>query len=532
MNFTLFGHKKRARAVAVSCVVLAAAGIVLLRSHRDDPRAVNDRPVFKRFGTSTRPSPAPRVEFGDNRIRGRAALAQGAVLAHGTRQVYADIRVAARRHTSNARETPPVALAVVLDVSGSMAGEKIVQARDAVSELVNQMRDEDYISFVTYSDTAEIVQPLAPVRLVRQRLQMVLPTIRAMGGTNIPAGLAMGAATLGSGPPELLSDSPVSAPSVLGPGCVGSVTRCPSPPVPVRPTFSSRVDLPSGVVRRIVLVSDGQDTSGQSLESITSEVRARADQGVMVSTLGIGLDYDERFMTSVADAGRGNYEFLRDGSELRTFLARELQQASSTVVQQAVVEVTLPRGWTLNRVYGADPDRLEGTVRLPLGALWAGDERRLVLDLSVPAGSPGPVGTLSVTVSYHSVSDSRDVRLFAGNLSLVATQSEDNVLASRDMNVFSEAEATALAARQQEAITAWRNGQSEQAAAIAAQNLVALRRLRAATGASPTLANQIAQFERDMDAIRTISAASPSARAYSLGANARYRAAIRRAAGY
>jgi Ca-activated chloride channel family protein len=358
--------------------------------------------------------------------------------------------VAADDRAMPAGSTRPVAMALVLDVSGSMSGEKLAQAKQSVLEVVDRMRDDDRISLVTYSDSARVVQPLARVGDVRAQMHVTVPTIAVEGGTNIPSGLSMGAQTL--------------------------------------------VEAPSTLVRRVVLMSDGRDGSNRDLETIAQEVRTRADQGVMLSSLGVGADYDERYMARLADAGRGNYEFMRDGTQMRAFLARELQQATRTTVERAVAEVTLPAGWRLTRAYGCEATVSGQTVRLPVGALFAGDERRLVLALAV-----------------------------------VATEAE--AAASRDAAVFGEAESTVIAARQFDAVGAWRDGRVAEAQAISQRNLEALQRIQAAAP-SPARAAQITQFQSDSTNFANMAPASEAGRAYGLGSNARHRAALRSASAY
>jgi Ca-activated chloride channel family protein len=481
----LLGRKKYARALAAGCVALAAGGIFLLRAPRGTSAATPDGSGSLRITT---PSGAPKAEFAGPWLRGSTALAQGRVLAHGTRHVLAEIRLTAERGAPQS-ESRPAALAVVLDVSGSMSGAKLEQARGALLELVNRMRDFDQIALVTYSDAARVVQPLARVGEVRNRLRMVIPTIQIEGGTNIPSGLELGVSSLALAPADM--------------------------------------------VRRVVLLSDGQDGSGRPLEQITGEVRARANQGITLSSLGIGADYDERFMSQVADAGRGNYEFLRDGSQLRTFLARELQQATSTTIERAVAEITLPRGWRLSHAVGAEAERVGDVVRLPIGALFAGDERRVVLDLEVDAGAAGQLGALDVAVAYHAVPEHRDVRLAGGHLALHATESESDALASRDATVIAEAESALVAVRQQEAVNAWRAGRRAEAEAITARNIATLNAVApAAPGAAPALAAQLQQLQRDQSAFRSLAADSEEGRAYGLGSNARHRAGAQRATAY
>ena len=483
---TLLSHRKHARVLAAGCVALAAGGIVLLRA----PHTTSAAPhTGDTHATHASPSGAPRVEFSGPWAHGRVALSQGRVLAGGQRQVFAEVRLAADNRQLPENSARPVAMALVLDVSGSMEGEKLVQARNAVLEMVDRMRDADQISLVVYSDNARVVQPLARVRDVRAQLHLTVPTINSEGGTNIPSGLMAGAQTL--------------------------------------------AEAPEGVVRRVVLMSDGRDGSGQSLDTIAAGLRVRADRGVTLSSLGVGADYDETFMSRLADAGRGNYEFMRDGAQLRAFLGRELQQATRTTVERAVAEVTLPSGWHLTRAYGAEAQVTGQTVRLPVGALFAGDERRMVLDLTVDAPSSGSAGALTADASWYAVQDGRDVRVHGGDLALGVTDSQSAAQASIDHAVFAEAQSTALAARQQDAVNAWRDGRVAEATALAQQNLTALRGLeQVAPAAAPALRAQARQYEADNNAFNTMSAASESGRVWGLQSNAMHRRAMRTSAAY
>jgi Ca-activated chloride channel family protein len=473
----------QARALAAGAVALSAAGIVLLRAEREVHSAGNTS-----IGASVGASGAPRAEFRGPAAHGHIALSQGAITRDGEQHLLAELRI-----TADALGTPhaarPVAMAVVLDVSGSMSGEKLEQARASVLQLVERMRDTDEISLVTYSDNARVVQPLAPLSQVRAALRRTIPTLQIEGGTNIPAGLATGAESL-------------------------AAAR-------------------SGLVRRVVLVSDGQDTSGRPLEGVRTEVRHRADQGVTVSTLGIGTDYSESYMTALADAGRGNYEFLRHGSDLASFLSRELRQANSTTIERAVAQLDLPPGWRLDRAIGSEPEGRAGTVTLPIGALFAGDERRIVLDLVAPSSPAGSSHSFAIRANWNAVTTGQSVRVGDGRLAVRVVGSEAEAVASRDVTVFAEAQSALLAVRQQEAVEAWRRGDSAGAQRIAAANRSALRALsESAPAAAPALARQSAAYAAEEQAFHSLSSASDEGRAFGLSANARHRAARMRAAAY
>ncbi len=485
----LLSQRKIARALAGGAVALAAGGIVLLRAPQHGSAAPTTSISHVSSTVTATPGHAPRVEFRGPWAHGRIALSQGAVAANGTRQVFAEVRVAADSQAIPANESRPVAMALVLDVSGSMSGEKLAQARQSVLDVVDQMRDDDRVALVTYSDSARVVQPLARVGDVRSRMHLTVPTIAVEGGTNIPSGLDLGAQTL--------------------------------------------AEAPATMVRRVVLMSDGRDGSNRDLETIAQDVRTKADQGVTLSSLGVGADYDEHYMSRLADAGRGNYEFMRDGAQMRAFLSRELQQATRTTVERAVAEVTLPMGWRLTRAYGCEPVVNGRTVRLPVGALFAGDERRLVLDLAVDAPAAGntSAGSLDATVEWNAVAERRDVSVHAGALALAVVATEAEAVATRDAAVQGEAESTVIAARQFDAVNAWRDGRVAEAQAVSQQNLMQLQRIQAAAPSAERAA-QIAQFQSDSTNFAHTVPTSESGRAYGLGANARHRAAQRSSLAY
>src|SRR5258708_18709089 len=124
------------RGLAVSCVALAAGGLVLYRSHGDatgasaiwwiDPVDLA-LPVPGASGVNATAFAAPGAH-------GTFSLSHTKVLAGGERRVFAELRMSADA-AEQAREHAPLALVVVLDTSGSMGGEKIQQAKSAVVSL-------------------------------------------------------------------------------------------------------------------------------------------------------------------------------------------------------------------------------------------------------------------------------------------------------------------------------------------------------------------------------------------------------------
>lgn len=470
-----FGSAGRRRlSVAVGAVVLAFGAIVLARA-RGAAEAPNELAAVRSSTGSRQEGPA-RIAIATPELDGFLALTEGAVLAHGTRELFAELRLQARA-VEGQTERRPVALAVVLDTSGSMTGEKIEQAKRSVLELIERMHADDRIAIVAYSHEATVVQPLARVDEVRQSLSSRIREIYAGGGTNIPAGLSLGAQALAGAPSEMS--------------------------------------------HRLVLVSDGLDGSGVPLMGVQTEVTGRANGGTTTSALGVGTDYDERWLTTVADAGRGNYEFLARGGELSAFLTRELEQASTTVADRAFVRLDLPSSWRIAEAYGAQVDG--GTV--PLGALFAGERRRVTLRMELDADAAGSTAELHAALGYRAPSISADRNLDLGRLSVSVVTDEAQVLASRDVALHAEAVAQHVDARQAQAVEAWRRGDGAAAAALAQANIQTLERMQAeAPAASEQLGGRIEAANADLGNFQGVAASSDQGRAWGLRSNAARRA--------
>lgn len=474
MKRTRLGHSTRSLAarrlsLAVGAVVLSFGAIVLARAHGDAPRSV----VMPGTGGARG---GTRATIDTPELEGFFALTEGAVLAHGTRELFGELRLTAREGEGEVRRQP-VALAVAVDVSGSMSGEKIEEARRAVRELAARMHAEDRLAVVVYSDGARVLSPLLPIGAARETLQARIDTLYAGGGTNIPAGLSLAA--------EALSAAPQS------------------------------------MVRRLVLISDGLDGSGLSPHEVQAAVRGRAGAGMTTSALGVGVDYDERFLTGVADAGRGNYDLVAQGRALTAFLGRELEQASATVADRTELALSLPAGWRLAEAWGAELS----ADRVPLGALFSGERRRVTVRFEIAAGVPGTASDLALALDYRAVESSRDRNVDLGRLSVRVVSEETEVAGSRDVTLHAEAVAQRVDAVQARAVDAWREGRIAEAQQLTQDNLGLLRALQQqAPEAAPALEQRSQALQADYDNFGTVRAESEQGRAYGLGSNSARRA--------
>lgn len=470
MTFSLWSKSiKLRRAFAVSAVVLATGGLVLYRAPAS--AALPGGPLTRIQLTADGKN---SVAFAGPGARGVLSLSHAKVLSGQVTPVYAELKLVADPNGADgerAQVRAPISLAVVLDTSGSMSGEKIADAKRSVERLIADMRDDDEIAVIRYSDTSELIQPLARVGSVRSVLASRIGRLDASGGTNIPGGLSHGLRALD--------------------------------------------EAAKGRVRRIVLVSDGLDGTRVQAEQLA---RTSFSGGITVSSLGIGLDFDESYMGAVAQSGHGNFAFINNGGSLAGFLKRELDETALTTVENARVRIELPSGVRFVAATGADASFDGSGVELRLGALFAGDARRVIVELAADASRNVEVHASASWSRIGGASTTVDVP----RLDLLASNDAAEVERGRDGAVLASSASAFASKRQLEAANAYASGDVARAAALVAQNEAELGAVAAAAPeAARVLAPQMHAYAKQRKGFASIAPSSPQGRTVAKSAVAK-----------
>ncbi len=437
---------KARTAFAASSVILAVGGLVLLRSSTSSggiPLSIGQE-LTSALGTNG-------ASFRGRGAHGTINLTHTKVM--GGERVFAELTITADKN-ENAVARAPASIAVVLDVSGSMSGEKLEQAKRSVAQLVEQMHSDDEIAMVIYSDSAEVLQHTARVGEVRSSLLERVRGLRVRGGTNIPSGLREGLAEVERATP--------------------------------------------GRVRRIVLVSDGLDDSRAQADQLATRAFG---EGITISSLGIGLDFNEAYMGGVASTGHGNFAFVNDSSSLAGFLRKELDEASSTTVEAATFRFALPDGVSYVRALGAEASVNDRTLEVRVGSLFAGDERRVVVELKTDIGG---TARIDGTVAWNLVGGGNEKAPFSG-LSLLATSDRQEMERGKDPGVVAKVTSVVVSDRQLRATEAYAKGDVTVAQGLIQQNLDELKAAadKAPPAAAKPLASQSAQYQATKEEFRT-----------------------------
>ncbi len=181
------------------------------------------------------------------------------------------------------RNRPPLNLVVVVDRSGSMSADgKIGYVRQGLEILIDEMRDEDRLAIIAYSDGAEILQPLTQVGLNRRDLRTAVAALEAGGATNLYGGLEVGYH-------EALSA------------------------------------YDSGRQNRVILLSDGQPTAGPTdPDTILSMSASYNSEGIGITTIGLGTDFNLPLMRGLSEQGDGNFYFVESPSAVEEVFGQEI----------------------------------------------------------------------------------------------------------------------------------------------------------------------------------------------------------------
>lgn len=213
----------------------------------------------------------------------------------------------------------PLNISIVIDRSGSMQGIKMGYAKKAAKGIIDLLNSADIVSVVVYDTYVDTIQ--SPVNVInKEKIKARIDKIVPRASTNLWGGAEQGYQ-------YVLKN--------------------------YKPAYCNRV----------LLISDGNANTGLTDSTmICKKVQEYKDvTGITLSTFGVGLDYNETLMTTMAETGAGNYYFIDKPEKLTDIFNTELNLLRNVVAQNAELKIKLPAGIKIKNVY-------------PLQFLKTGDE--------------------------------------------------------------------------------------------------------------------------------------------------------------
>lgn len=303
-------------------------------------------------------------------------------------KVYLRLSLRALR-LKHATSRTPVNLALVLDRSGSMSGPRILAAKEAARLAIARLSGDDVVSLVAYDHNVSILQRATYVRDTED-LSRRIDDLRPGGRTALYAGVEAGGREV------------------------------------VRHLSDRRVN-------RVILLSDGLANVGPSQPNELAKLgQELAGRGMSVTTIGLGLRYNEDLMQQLASASDGNHAFAEHPRDLAEIFDAEFGDALSIAAQDIEIMIECAPGFTPRRILGRDGEIKGRRITLDMKSLQNNNERYVIVELDAAASQPKTATDVAdVTVRYRDL-DTSEMQMI--NRTISANVSDDNSAIAKSIN--------------------------------------------------------------------------------------------------
>lgn len=256
-------------------------------------------------------------------------------------------------------------IALILDSSTSMKGERLDIVKAAALDIVQHLNPGDILSVVQFSDRARVILPAGP-RMDMNKTRQDIHMMAAGGGTEIYQGLLTGYNQL-------------------------------------------RKYLTGQYNSHIILITDGR-TYGDEAACLSLAHRA-ALQGVTISGLGIGSEWNDPFIDDLARRTGGSSRYISDPQEIQKFLFEKFQDLENVVYPHASLDFQSVDNADITYSFriSPEPGNLPTTPPIQLGSLKQGQNQKILIEFTLESvdGDPQKIellnGTLALTTPDSSI---------------------------------------------------------------------------------------------------------------------------------
>jgi len=206
--------------------------------------------------------------------------------------------------------SPPLNVCIVIDRSTSMQGEKMDVVKATAIQILRNLRPQDILSVVTFSDRAEVIIPAA-FHQERARLEARIQMIQPGGATEMLQGLDMGSQ-------EVMRSIDVKR------------------------------------INHIILLTDGH-TYGDEQECLSLASKL-AGSGIGISAMGIGREWNDIFLDVLANRTGGSSAYIAEPQDIKRLLLEKFNALAQTYAEEVILETKPVEGVELSYAFRLQPD--------------------------------------------------------------------------------------------------------------------------------------------------------------------------------
>lgn len=243
----------------------------------------------------------------------------------------------------------PLSLAAVIDVSGSMQGEKIEYAKRSLRKLVEHMTDQDTLAILAFS--TQVFSVCEPVRMTQEAKDKAILEIEKL---------------------HTIADTNLSGATLEGYQAI-------------RKAVEKKV---GSSLERVFIFTDGQPTAGDvSFEGLVGIAKDKKPDNCGLTCFGYGADYNKELMTAMVKAAGGNEYHIATPDQAPGAFGREIGGLLSCVAQAVKVSVKTKPDVKIKEVLNdfdvtANPDETE--VVISVDDVYGSEKRKILLRLELP----------------------------------------------------------------------------------------------------------------------------------------------------
>lgn len=273
----------------------------------------------------------------------------------------------------------PATVCLLIDRSGSMAGNKLKNAKEGAVNLITQMNNDDYCGVVTFEQDVDTVVPgmyVTDPLLFEDKIRK----IKTGGLTELYKGLQ-------------------AAFDVL------------------RGQLQKELKTKRESVKRIILLSDGQPTDSRTVAEYRSLAQYMREMGVTITALGIGKDYNEDLLSALAQDSGGMWYHVVSPEGIPALFSEELSNMKTVLFSMPELVLHMSEGVEVADIHKSKPDvHRISTVRqnanvyqVPLMDIRAGEPQTIVARIGVPPRPEGECRIAQVRITSGAVTTTVDV---------------------------------------------------------------------------------------------------------------------------
>ena len=268
------------------------------------------------------------------------------------------LQIGLQTKSSEEEMIAPLNLAIVIDRSGSMNDpDKMPYVKQSLGIFLRSLNPDDMVSIITYSDNAELVLKTQQVG-DGSWIKRVIDNIEPGGSTNLHAGMMLG---------------------------FREVER----------NFNIHRN------NRVMLLTDGIANRGETdPEKIAEDALAYNQKGIYLSTIGLGLEFNDALLIKLAKQGEGGYTFVDSAEEMDRVFRQQVNTLKQRVADDVSVQILPSQGVRLIGLTGYDGVPPSEGASVKMWPMSLEDSQVILAQLQVGSGRTGTRTLAKIRLSY------------------------------------------------------------------------------------------------------------------------------------